>query len=626
MLRHVSMTLVALALLCTVAAQRAHADWPPEPIYDVATIDGSGADWGYLDYFADFFRDGDPAQPVEGGFYLRYDCDAGVLYTMALARFWYDTYAVADLPPVTPLDAYVEIDGERALDGGADAEGALPAFAWTDLDDAGELAFGWEGAFALPPGEYELYAHTIVLENEELHDAATMPGRVAVQIVCPAQAKLQLDALVSVDGGDSWEAPAAAPGTEVPACAELLYQVEVTNTGDLPLASLALGDDLHDLSACELPAELAPGAAFTCTLEPFLPEPGSAVATACVAGQGPAGEQAEGCAATYYVAAPPTAGTVGGLLWLDGDGDGAFDSTAGEQAMGGVAVELLSCAGEVLGSVVSDDTGGYAFEGLAAGCYQLQVESSSLPAGAELSTGELPATVELPPCGTVDDVNFGYRSCGDCAGGLSELTLRFVGQQQERVAVLVGRRPLFTGRLSPDEIFSIELPLRHCGRLHELKLFVGRRLDASVAIDCSRPVGPGLLAGSFEVVAGTSRQGGDLCPLPADDPAGPGCACHGHVRDLALRYTGPQAARVRIYARCALLFRGWVEPGEVIAVQRLRRHARWGAPLRLVVDGRTDAVLSTRCRGGIGVGMPVGSFEIASGSSRHDRPLCSYTP
>lgn len=624
MLRHASLALALLvATLVSLAAGPARAQWP-EPVYEVATIDGSGADWGYLDYFADFFRDGDPAQPVEGGFYLRYDCESQVLYSMALARFWYDTYAVADLPPVTPLEAFVEIDGARVLDGSADAGGGLPSFAWTDLDEAGELAFGWEGAVALPPGEYELYVHTMVLDNEELHDAATMPGRVGVQITCPAQAKLQVDALVSVDGGATWEAPLEAPGPELPGCAELLYEVEVTNVGDLPLAALQLSDDAHDLSGCALPEELLPGDSVTCRLEPYLPAPGTVGAVSCAQGQGPEGEPAEACAAVHYSVQPPLGAQLGGLLWHDGDGDGAFDPTAGEQALEGVTVRLATCDGASLGSATTDATGRYLLEGLAAGCYTLDVDPAGLPAGAELSTGELPAQVQLPACGEIEDLNFGYRLCGECLGGVGELTLRYVGARRARVAVLAGRRPLFAARVQPNETFSFELPARRCRAATHLNLMVNFAPNGRIPVDCSAQVGPGLSAGSFEVVAGTSRLGGELCPMPAEPPTGPACGCHGHVRTLSLRYLGDAPARVRIYARCRRLFRGRVQPGEVIELPRLGRHSRWGAPLRIVVNGRRDAVLRTRCRGGIGVGMPVGSFEVAEGSSLHDRPLCTY--
>ncbi len=69
--------------------------------------------------------------------------------------------------------------------------------------------------------------------------------------------------------------------------------------------------------------------------------------------------------------------TVGDVVWADLDADGVLDE--GETRVSGVTVTLIDAGGVLVDSVVTDDDGGFAFEGEAGMGYQLVV--SNLPAG-----------------------------------------------------------------------------------------------------------------------------------------------------------------------------------------------------------------------------------------------------
>ena len=68
-------------------------------------------------------------------------------------------------------------------------------------------------------------------------------------------------------------------------------------------------------------------------------------------------------------------GSIGDRAWNDLDGDGVQD--AGEPGLAGVTVRLLDDEGNAVASTVTDANGGYHFDGLAAGDYEVQFGSVS---------------------------------------------------------------------------------------------------------------------------------------------------------------------------------------------------------------------------------------------------------
>ena len=86
-------------------------------------------------------------------------------------------------------------------------------------------------------------------------------------------------------------------------------------------------------------------------------------------------QQSNGNQDGFIIQLTPPTGAIGDLVWLDLDGNGIQD--AGEAGVAGAAVELYYSHDSVrgnfddsrLGAVITDDTGGYLFDGLASGNY-----------------------------------------------------------------------------------------------------------------------------------------------------------------------------------------------------------------------------------------------------------------
>jgi hypothetical protein len=72
---------------------------------------------------------------------------------------------------------------------------------------------------------------------------------------------------------------------------------------------------------------------------------------------------------------------------------------------------------------------------------------------------------------------------------------------------------VFDGIVQPGESFSFVGTDKKGTLGTEISVYVEDELDTKIHTSCSRPIGPGLLAGSFYVVAGASLEGGELCPL-----------------------------------------------------------------------------------------------------------------
>lgn len=131
------------------------------------------------------------------------------------------------------------------------------------------------------------------------------------------------------------------------------------------------------------------------------------------------------------------------------------------------------------------------------------------------------------------------RHCDDecgCEGGVTELTLMYRGAEAKRVRITQeDGRYIFNQDVQPGEMFTIhgEMTLGTFGKeitfyLYDISLACV--VHTIIKTDCTDPVGPGLVAGDFLVVAGKSRYVGTLCPVdeapqaainkPVDSPLG----------------------------------------------------------------------------------------------------------
>ncbi len=106
----------------------------------------------------------------------------------------------------------------------------------------------------------------------------------------------------------------------------------------------------------------------------------------------------------------PFPAAVGDTVFEDRDGDGLQD--AGEPGIAGVTVRL-TLPDTTTRSTVTDASGAYRFDLLAAGTYTVDVDTTGPVAGLVLTTGNDPTTVTLAEGDDVRSVDFGFRRVSD---------------------------------------------------------------------------------------------------------------------------------------------------------------------------------------------------------------------
>ncbi|MFN7964020.1 MAG: SdrD B-like domain-containing protein [Thermoanaerobaculia bacterium] len=228
--------------------------------------------------------------------------------------------------------------------------------------------------------------------------------------------------------------------------------------------------------------------------------------------------------------AQPTGGSLGDRLWLDADDDGVQDG--GESGINGATVRLRNSSGTVMATQVTSGNGNYLFTGLAAGLYTVEVDATTLPAGVTptydldgLATQNLAAAV-LATGQTRLDVDFGYDSCKTCTGKVDRLTLTYLGPEQNvHVDVYVVRgttTSLLTSTVvDPGQSFTLVGPPNPSPTYNNnlgdaLDIVINGVKEPLLDTSCASAIGPGFAFGHFLVAAGTSTQGGALCPMNND--------------------------------------------------------------------------------------------------------------
>ncbi len=122
---------------------------------------------------------------------------------------------------------------------------------------------------------------------------------------------------------------------------------------------------------------------------------------------------------------------------------------------------------------------------------------------------------DLQPCPAPTDNN----NCSTCSGGVTQLRLAYKGASAATIEVFAGENStradqrLFSGAVDPNGTFSFTGAGRDGVIGTNITITVNGVINTTIHTSCSKPIGPGLKSGSFEVVSGTSKSGGQLCPV-----------------------------------------------------------------------------------------------------------------
>lgn len=241
--------------------------------------------------------------------------------------------------------------------------------------------------------------------------------------------------------------------------------------------------------------------------------------------------------------------SVGDRVWWDWNADGIQDET--EPGVEGVGVDLYNCGGGWLADTETDDRGLYNFGDLNPGEYKLVF---ALPENAEFTVADQGDDERDSDASPVDGATSCFEletdeddtswdagvifDCGECEGKVKHLALRYDGTSENAQVVVEQKKDheiVFDSVVQPGEIFAFDGRDKNQTLGTEISVFIDADLNTKIHTSCSQPIGPGLKAGDFTVMNGTSREGGELCPVEGE--SGSGCDV-GKPRSLGMIYTG----------------------------------------------------------------------------------------
>ena len=222
-------------------------------------------------------------------------------------------------------------------------------------------------------------------------------------------------------------------------------------------------------------------------------------------------------------------------------------------------------------------------------------------------------------CWSAADLDSEPEGCDECEGKVTELTLRYNGAEAAQVTVIQKKDDIIVF----DEVVEPGGEVWICGSDDdgtfgkEVKILVDGEEHVKIKTDCSKSIGPGLVAGDFVVLEGESEAGGELCPVP-------GCGeCRGEVTELTLRYLGAETAVIRVDQKDeGTVFQGTLEPEGELTLLGQDDEGTLGKEITIYVDGEEHVKIKTDRSRSLGPGLVFGDFLVVAGKCRDGCILC----
>lgn len=242
--------------------------------------------------------------------------------------------------------------------------------------------------------------------------------------------------------------------------------------------------------------------------------------------------------------------SIGNFVWNDLNGNGLQDP--GEPGVAGVYVYLTYENGDFITEKITNANGFYEFTNLSPATYKVGIKNecplTKIGAGDPArDANPVPSTVVLTQNDATIDFGMTGGDCGppqgecaECEGKVNALTLRYNGTDGATIRVTQKKykNDVFNGFVAPGGLFSFVGHDKKGTLGTEIQIYVNGALNTRIHTSCSQPIGPGQIAGMFEIIAGTSLKGGELCPLPPQPPGGGSLCEDGRPRALVFTYTG----------------------------------------------------------------------------------------
>ncbi|MCI5167171.1 MAG: hypothetical protein D3903_14020, partial [Candidatus Electrothrix sp. GM3_4] len=339
----------------------------------------------------------------------------------------------------------------------------------------------------------------------------------------------------------------------------------------------------------------------------------------------------------------PCSGYIGDYVWLDTNKDGLQDIL--DSGISHVSVILRDNQNTEIATTMTDSNGHYAFTGLCANEYRVEIDPYSLPAnvvptnsmvGSDITRDSNGSPADVSLAGDYDSditIDFGYieelvpgDNCKECDGKVTQMIMQYNGTTAAMVEVKQKKGAVvFSSMVQPGGHFNFSGVDKKGTLGTEITISVNGSQNTKIHTSCSVEVGPGLIAGDFEVIEAYSRNNGLMCPVDSVDPppTGGDCSpCDGKISRMTLEYKGTEAAQVVITQKKGeVVFSATVQPGEQFSIVGTDK-GTLGTEITISVNGGTNAKVHTSCSVPVGPGLIAGDFKVIEAHSLKGGLMC----
>lgn len=168
------LTILLISIVALAAAATALAAL--QPTYGVAVVDGDISEWDPEgDTCLDMLLAGGQGGQTEvlSQVCLRYDCMSKTIFVLVLAEPNTNIQVDAE-------EHWLKVNEKVVVDDQAGNDGTPPDFEWVGLSQDENNAQGWEASASVNEGTYNLVAHTLVWDGEEVQTSATEPNTLTI--------------------------------------------------------------------------------------------------------------------------------------------------------------------------------------------------------------------------------------------------------------------------------------------------------------------------------------------------------------------------------------------------------------------------------------------------------------
>ena len=122
------------------------------------------------------------------------------------------------------------------------------------------------------------------------------------------------------------------------------------------------------------------------------------------------------------------------------------------------------------------------------------------------------------------------KPCGECKGGVTYLKLKYLGSNTANIEVTEkkGKETFFQGTVAPGGTFEFYGTGKDGKLGTEISIYINGQLNTKIHTSCSKPIGIGMVFGSFEIIDGASKDGGQFCGSSGGNGNGCGGTCGGN--------------------------------------------------------------------------------------------------